>query len=420
MSQEASQTLTQLHVAIIGGGLGGLLLYQALSKNPRFSVTIYERDASLSARGQGYILGINPDGYQALASAMSQSDLDTLFKGSDTMMFLMVDHQLNVLMKIVGTPGYGRSVSVERWALRQMLAKGAPIEWGKKYDRYEEVPDGGIRAYFEDGTCITADILVGADGSRSKVRTQRCPNLVVEDVHITSIAATVGTDVLDKAPTIKTLLDQGCIRVLGKEGKTLLILPYVAEPRPDAPSNVVTGKRVVWALSFPTPSSELSETLSDPAKTIEYAVQCVQSGFLSSPDIAQLISCTTPSDVIFTPRGLLSTVPPKGNPLLETGPLSVTLLGDAAHAMTTHRGMGANTAFQDASDLAAALQAEGDIKEAIKQYNEKMMKRGITAVKASKQSTDMIHAQGTFSGVRNWMLWGIGGIMKVSQKLTGK
>ncbi|KNC99889.1 uncharacterized protein SPPG_05262 [Spizellomyces punctatus DAOM BR117] len=419
MSQEASETPNQLRVAIIGGGLGGLLLYQGLSKNSRFSVTIYERDASLSARNQGYVLGINPDGYQALASAISQSDLDTLFKGSDTMTFLMVDHQLNVLMKIVGSPGYGRSVSVERWALRQMLAKGAPIEWGKKYDHYEELPDGGIRAYFEDGTSITADILVGADGSRSKVRAQRCPNLVVEDVHITSIAATVGTDVLDKAPTIRTLLDQGCIRVLGKEGKTLLILPYVAEPRPDAPSDVVTGKRVVWALSFPTPTSELSETLSDPAKTIEYAVQCCQSGFPSNPDIAQLISLTAPSDVIFTPRGLFSTVPPKGNPL-ETGPLSVILLGDAAHAMTTHRGMGANTAFQDASDLAAALQADGDIKEAIKQYNEKMMQRGIKAVKASKQSTDMIHAQGTFSGVRNWMLWGIGGIMKVSQKLTGK
>lgn len=53
----------------------------------------------------------------------------------------------------------------------------------------------------------------------------------------------------------------------------------------------------------------------------------------------------------------------------------VVLLGDAMHAMTTHAGLGANTAFQDAADLAVALAAQ-DWKSALMKYEKDAVKRG--------------------------------------------
>ncbi len=54
----------------------------------------------------------------------------------------------------------------------------------------------------------------------------------------------------------------------------------------------------------------------------------------------------------------------------------MTLLGDAAHAMTTHRGLGANTAFQDAVDLAKALKSD-NWHSTLTNYESVMINRGI-------------------------------------------
>ncbi len=46
------------HVLIIGAGIGGLFLAQFLRKRG-VSFEIFERDASASARGQGWALGLH-------------------------------------------------------------------------------------------------------------------------------------------------------------------------------------------------------------------------------------------------------------------------------------------------------------------------------------------------------------------------
>jgi salicylate hydroxylase len=47
---------------------------------------------------------------------------------------------------------------------------------------------------------------------------------------------------------------------------------------------------------------------------------------------------------------------------------SVTLLGDAAHAMLHHQGQGANSAILDAEGLAQALVKGGSVKESLDIY----------------------------------------------------
>lgn len=53
-----AQENSELHVLIIGAGLGGLTLAQGLRKQG-ISFQIFERDASAESRGQGYAVGLH-------------------------------------------------------------------------------------------------------------------------------------------------------------------------------------------------------------------------------------------------------------------------------------------------------------------------------------------------------------------------
>lgn len=58
-------------------------------------------------------------------------------------------------------------IRADRQKLRDWLSTNIPIEWNKKYERYEEV-EKGITVFFTDGTTVSGSILVGADGGHSK------------------------------------------------------------------------------------------------------------------------------------------------------------------------------------------------------------------------------------------------------------
>lgn len=136
------------------------------------------------------------------------------------------------------------------------------------------------------------------------------------------------------------------------------------------------------------------------------------------PELATLVQETTCEGYAMLPPTMASIVPTKENPLGKT-PTRVTLLGDAAHAMTTHRGIGANTAFADALDLANALMHKDDPWKGIAEYEQTMIKRGFEAVRASKQMTDTIHAVGVKSVFRNTMIRTVGWVMWAKQLLVG-
>ena len=62
----------------------------------------------------------------------------------------------------------------------------------------------------------------------------------------------------------------------------------------------------------------------------------------------------------------------------------VTLLGDAAHAMTNAVGQGANQAIEDAVVLARCLQRNDDPVAGLREYERKRVKRATTFVRRSK------------------------------------
>ena len=57
-------------------------------------------------------------------------------------------------------------IRVNRTRYRDWLSEHLEINWNKRFTHYEEF-EGGVKAFFNDGTVATAEILVGADGISS-------------------------------------------------------------------------------------------------------------------------------------------------------------------------------------------------------------------------------------------------------------
>jgi len=79
----------------------------------------------------------------------------------------------------------------------------------------------------------------------------------------------------------------------------------------------------------------------------------------------------------------------------------VTLLGDALHNMTPFRGIGANTALQDAAALRRALvgvaRGQVDLIQALAAYERDMIGHVFAAVQASLKNMDRFHAKGVLA-----------------------
>lgn len=62
----------------------------------------------------------------------------------------------------------GTFVRVNRAKYRQYLLTGLDVHWGRRFTHYEVTESGGVKAFFEDGSTAVGDILIGADGLRSR------------------------------------------------------------------------------------------------------------------------------------------------------------------------------------------------------------------------------------------------------------
>ncbi|WNX60033.1 NAD(P)-binding protein [Acinetobacter baumannii] len=61
--------MKQLHISIIGAGIGGLCLAQML-KQAHIAFDVFERDPAPNSRTQGYRIRIDADGQLALAASL--------------------------------------------------------------------------------------------------------------------------------------------------------------------------------------------------------------------------------------------------------------------------------------------------------------------------------------------------------------
>jgi 2-polyprenyl-6-methoxyphenol hydroxylase-like FAD-dependent oxidoreductase len=92
------------------------------------------------------------------------------------------------------------------------------------------------------------------------------------------------------------------------------------------------------------------------------------------------------STIELTEEGAINRTDIVDRPPLETwGEGRVTLLGDAAHAMTLHLGQGAGTALEDSVVLARALSEHSNPVEGLRAYERKRIARTTPLVKQSRR-----------------------------------
>jgi 2-polyprenyl-6-methoxyphenol hydroxylase-like FAD-dependent oxidoreductase len=375
-------------VVVIGAGLGGLALAQRLVR-AGIAVDVYERDRHRKDRPQGYRLHINPAGAEALQKVLPD-DLYRLFLatcGRQPTAMTFYTEQLRRLLAVDLEPESAH-YSVSRDILRQILLArlDGVVHYAKAFRSYRVEDNGCVTAFFEDGSSVTGDVLIAADGVGSRVRQQYLPQTQLVDTGLVSIAGRVPLS-LKVRSLVPERLFSGPAAISAPQGVGLFLavqefspLPkdigataVALEPTPDFVSWGLGAERSAPALAaLPTrPTCASGDMLFDLVRrlTAEW-----------HPDLRALIAATDPHVITLS-------VIRSSQPVPTWRPSTITLLGDAIHSMTPARGIGANTALRDAALLAEHLIAvhggQEPLAGAIGDYEREMTSYGFRAVAAS-------------------------------------
>ena len=157
---------------VAGSGIAGSVTAIAL-RRAGFAPAVYEA-YDRGADGVGAFLTLASNGVDALRSVgIAGRVLADSFE-TPTMRFLSARGSVLAEMPLGSPEAATVSRTIKRSdlysALRdEAVRAGVPVHYGKRLVDAHETPDGVV-ARFHDGTTATADVLVGADGLRSRTR----------------------------------------------------------------------------------------------------------------------------------------------------------------------------------------------------------------------------------------------------------
>ncbi|KAI0544686.1 putative monooxygenase [Xylaria curta] len=372
------------HVLIAGAGLGGLALAQALRKQG-ISYEIFERDRNERERRPGWVIGLHhmlddlkasiPDDLPPISSLSNLLPLTTYFP---EVVYYNPDKP--------NQPKIGVRGDESEWVIRaarhrivSWLETHIPVQYNKQVAKIDETGDK-VKVYFQDGTSAEGDILVGAEGARSATRKHilkgedpvKAPPMAI----INGFSTLYGEELEEQLRLGHSLyiVDMNSIN-----GSPMIFLVTLVEVYPDGKSG-----RFGWALIWPDERAAkedfwvYSATGEEQYDFVVEKTKKLQVKYLTTIKRSDPQTCVP----VLRLYSLKMDSMPTGR---------ITLLGDAAHAMTPFRGEGGFHAITDALNLARAIGRIDksnieNIKELFGPYQAEMLERGKAASKASEEA----------------------------------
>ncbi|KIX92879.1 uncharacterized protein Z520_11355 [Fonsecaea multimorphosa CBS 102226] len=399
-SKGSSDLLAGKTILVSGGGIAGLTFAVAIAKlfpeeslSPaRPQIIIYERDSYEDRIGrEGYTLSLrtdnNPGAVQVLDSLGLYELVRSVSVNSEGLpeargSFNLWDPQFRPFLRFVIQPvGPKKLVGmrIRRNALQRVLAEaaiasGAQIQWETAVMGAEPTEDGRVRVNLSTGLTTVGDILLAADGSRSKLRSLLRPN---DGLNYAGVYLWSGIAKFASHDDIPKPLDRDWGGVLGAKGVGLFVSP-------------VDDKSALWAFSRPSPVMKESLKYPIPQERLdELLEESMELAANFAPLVKSLISATDPSTIM-----QFNAMDRPPFPHQSVGHAPVIWIGDANHAVSPFAGNGANMAIMDAWDLANSLNKASTLEEAVTAYDKVAVPRASRVLKSSHWAIDCLHATG--------------------------
>lgn len=366
-------------IAIIGGGPGGLTLARLLQLK-HASVTIYERDFDEHARVQGSPLDLHDEsGLAALREAGLISEFKNYYRPGADRMIITNEHAEILYSDHDSKPheDFGNEhfrPEIDRGPLRTLLLKSlqpGTVVWNSHFLSMEKHNEGWL-LHFKNSASVYADIVIGADGSNSKIR----PYLTDIKAFYSGITMLEGNIYNGEtaAPHVFALMNGGKIMAFAKS-KALLMgskgsgdmgfyISLKAEANWHAANGLDYNNRTQLLEWFKQAYPEWSHIWHELFNHVE------------TPIIPRPIYCM-PLDQTWQSQA------------------NLTILGDAAHVMPPFAGEGVNMAMLDALELSQCLSSDTftTVHEAISAYETGMRKRASAIAKESLDNGERMHSE---------------------------
>ena len=342
---------TSKKIILIGGGIGGAATALALHRQGFYPV-VYERVRELKEVGAGIALWAN--------ATHILKNLN-LLEEAKKVGVITTNYQFNSQngKELVNVPVNGfelPTVAIHRADLHELLWRRLPEKQfvlGETFERFS-LSEDRVCAHFDSGLMVEGNALIGADGLRSKVRSelfgQQAP---IYRNFTTWRGLTNYVPDTYRPGYIKEFLGRGKgfgFMMLGKDRMYWYAAALASENQPDAP----IGRK-----------NELENMF--------------QNWFNSIPEI---IAATDETDIIKT--DLYDRVP-----ALPWRKKNITLLGDAAHPTLPTLGQGACMALEDALVVTKCLMEFSSPAIAFQNYELQRFSRTKSIVEQSLRSGRM-------------------------------
>ncbi|MDQ0972284.1 2-polyprenyl-6-methoxyphenol hydroxylase-like FAD-dependent oxidoreductase [Neobacillus niacini] len=326
-------------VLIVGGGIGGLTTAIALQK-VGIETEIVEKQKEWNVYGVGIILQSNAlraiDALGITEEFLAVGTTHSALHIRDSQGNMIFDAPIHPSGQFNITGGIPRR-DFHEILLQAAIKNGTKIRMGITVEMIENA-DSFVYTKFTDGTSGTYDLVIGADGVRSKVR-----NMVFGDIEPTFVGQAVWRYTLKRPANLENIT-----MFYGQKAKAGIVpmtkdscYVFVVTAEPGNPWKQEEKLHVLMREAFQEFGgliAELSEQITDP------------------------------KEVVYRPLETLIVEKPW---YLDR----VLLIGDSAHATVPHLAQGAAMAIEDALVLSELLQKDEPVVDVLNEFMERRYER---------------------------------------------